>query len=385
VSPTSRRSRTLAIPRLVIDLPPSAEIVEPESWEDVTTELSKLIAVERPRRQTTQPPPLPRPTPRPRSESQDMQLVGDWRLGFELGRGGMGAVYAVSHREFGKRAALKISHTPIDGSLGAKVFLREARIVQLIDHPAMPDVFATGTCEEGRPYLVMERLKGETLTQLIQRGALDRRQAIELVLVLCDVIGAAHEAGVVHRDLKPDNVLVLDQPAPTRLKLLDWGFAYVLGEDDPLRGMLAGTLSYVAPEQVLGGEITTATDIYSLGVMLYRLLLGQSPFAGSSDADLVCRHVQAPPPHPTLLWRDIPKPLAELLLAMLAKEPLCRPSLDEVRTTLQAARAPRRRLLTPKTGMPALSPSDRSLKHRALGAVTAIACAIAGAAAMLAS
>ncbi len=369
------------MPRLVIDLPPGSELPLAESVEDVTSELSKLIA--RPRRVTTQPPPLPRPTPRP----QDSALVGDWRLGFELGRGGMGAVYAVSHREFGKRAALKLSHTTIEGgSLGAKVFLREARVVQLIDHPSMPDVFATGTHEQ-RPYLVMERVKGETLSQLLARGALERRQAIDLVLDLCDVLVAAHQAGVVHRDLKPDNVVVLDQahPSGTRVKLLDWGFAYLMGEDDPLHGMLAGTLSYVAPEQVLGGEITPATDIYSLGVLIYHLVLGQSPFDGSNDLELVCRRIDATPPDPAQLWRDIPKSLAQILTAMLAREPLCRPSLDEVRAALEATR--RRRRFTLRNGIePILAPViQKKGTHRALGFATAIACAIAGAAAMLVS
>ncbi|MBA2539167.1 MAG: serine/threonine protein kinase [Deltaproteobacteria bacterium] len=380
------RSRRLSIPRLVIDLPLELTTTVPESFEDVTSELSRLI--ERPRRHTT-PPPIPRPTPVPmraRTQTQP-SLVGDWQLGCELGRGGMGAVYAVTHREFGKRAALKLSHTPLDGtSLGAKVFLREARVVQLIDHPSMPDVFATGTHED-RPYLVMERLRGETLIQLIERGALDRRRAIDVLIDLCDVLAVAHEAGVIHRDLKPDNVFVLEQAHPlgTRTKLLDWGFAHLLGEDDPFHGMIAGTLSYVAPEQVLGAPITPATDLYSLGVLTYLCLLGQSPFAGTTGVDLARRHLHAAPPDPALLWRDIPKPLAQLLIAMLAKEPLCRPTLEEVRATLVATRT-RRRLFTLRQGIePLARPSVAPILRRTLGAATAIACAIAGAAAMLLS
>ena len=370
----------------MIDLPQGVEAAPVETFEDVTGELSRLIAHEpRPRRHTTQPPPLPRPTPNPHDEP----LIGDWRIGFELGRGGMGAVYAASHREFGKRAALKISHTSIDGgSLGAKVFHREARVVQLIDHPAMPDIFATGT-HEGRPYLVMERLRGDTLTQLCDRGAIDREKAFELLLELCDVLAAAHDAKVVHRDLKLDNIFVLETPLGSRIKLLDWGFAYLIGEDDPLRGMIAGTLSYVAPEQVLGAEITPACDIYSLGVVAYRLLLGQSPFAATSDVELVCRHLKAPPPHPAMLWPDIPKPLSDALIGMLAKEPLCRPTLAEVRAAFVAAKTPpRRRRFTRTRGIEPLArpvAAKPTWARRVLGAVTGIVVAVAGAAAVIAS
>jgi serine/threonine protein kinase len=359
---------------------------EVEYWEDVTGELSRLIAPAdpkpRPRRNTTEPPPIPRRAsitsmsipPLPRAEH-----VGDWRLERTLGRGGMGEVIAVEHREFGKRAALKISHATLSaGGLGAAVFLREARVVQLVEHPAVPDVFATGTHED-RPYLVMERLAGETVQQRLERGPIDRREALDILDDLCDVLDAAHRAGVVHRDLKPENVFVLDRPTGPRIKLLDWGFARLTGEDDPLVGMIAGTLGYVAPEQVFGHAVTPASDIYSLGVLAYRLLLGQSPFSGTSAVDLVRHHVNDPPPDPALLWPAIPPVLGQLLVAMLAKEPSWRPSLTEVRAALRIAREPRRRRFTfgqPPLASPMVQPS---LGQRAFRAAFAIACVLAGA------
>lgn len=374
--PLACGSRTkLSIPRVVVDLPIS-EMPEPETFEDVTQELSVLIALDEPRppRRTTQPPPIPRP---PQSA---VELVGDWRLGFELGRGGMSTVYAVSHREFGKRAALKLSHESTEGpSLGAKMFLREARIVQLIEHPAMPDVFATGT-HEGRPYLVMERLHGETLAELVASG-LDRRRAFELLIELCEVLAVAHDAGVTHRDLKLDNVFVLDdQHAPSRkVKLLDWGFAHVAGEDDPFVGLVAGTLGYVAPEQILGTPITPASDLYSLGVLAYRMLLGQSPHEGTSQVDLV-RHIHATPTHPAMLWPDIPASLADLLIAMMAKEASCRPSLAEVRAGFAACIARRRRFT--RDQVPLARTGKPGVVRRMLGAATAVLCALAGAVAI---
>ncbi len=365
---------------------------EIEDWEDVTGELSRLIAPAepRPRRNTTEPPPIPisrRPTmtsmsipPLPRADH-----VGDWRIDRTLGRGGMGEVFAVAHREFGKRAALKISHATLSaGGLGAAVFLREARVVQLVEHPAVVDVFATGTHED-RPYLVMERLAGETLQERLERGHVDRREALDILDDLCDVLEAAHRAGVVHRDLKLENVFVLDRPTGPRIKLLDWGFARLVGEDDPLHGMIAGTLGYVAPEQVFGQPVTPASDVYSLGVLAYRLLLGQSPFSGTSAVDLVRHHVNDPPPDPALLWPAIPPALAQIILAMLAKEPSWRPSLTEVRAALRIAREPRRRRFT--FAQPALVRSQPgrppsvqpSLGERAFRAAFAIACVLAGA------
>jgi serine/threonine protein kinase len=351
----------------------------------------ELEVYEHPKRMrpVSTPPPIPRATPRgerARSETQT-PCIGDWQIEFVLGRGATGAVYAVVHREFGKRAALKISHKPIDsGDLGAKVFMREARVVQRIDHPSMPDVFATGT-HEGRPYLVMERLTGETLAQLLDRGALERGQAFDVLIEVCDVLAVAHQAAVVHRDLKLDNVFVTDR-STARVKLLDWGFARLLIEDDPLKGMIAGALNYVAPEQVLGQPITPATDVYSLGVLTYRLLLGEKPFSGTDDIDLVRRHMYNRPPDPVLLWPEIPRPLAQLIVRMLAKEPDARPTLAEVSATLSDARAKRRRRfsLTHAVETIGLPPSlAPSLKHRAIGVAVAIACMALGAALMFAS
>ncbi|HWU91228.1 MAG TPA: protein kinase, partial [Kofleriaceae bacterium] len=157
--------------------------------------------------------------------------VDAWRVDGALGRGGMGAVYAVTHSEFGKRAALKLCHASVlDARFTSDTFLREARIVHLVDHPGVCDVFATGT-HDGRPYLAMERLTGATLGTLVEGRTLAREDTLALLVELCDVLGAAHAAGIVHRDLKLDNVFVLDTPGvgERRTKLLDWGVARILG------------------------------------------------------------------------------------------------------------------------------------------------------------
>jgi serine/threonine-protein kinase len=248
----------------------------------------------------------------------------------------MGCVYAVAHSGFGKRAAIKVCHTSmIDRDLAATTFLREARIVNLIDHPAMPDVFATGTFNN-RPYLAMERLGGETLRQLWASGVLSQERALEILIEVCHVLQAAHDAGVVHRDLSLDNVFVLDTcgAGGCRIKVLDWGFARVLAEDDPLRGHVAGTMTYVAPEVILGRDVSRETDVYALGVLAYILLLGQPPFASEDLVELAAMHLHAEPPAPQLLRPAIRPALAQLLLQMLAKEPSWRPSLAEIQLAL---------------------------------------------------
>lgn len=267
--------------------------------------------------------------------------AGVWKVERELGRGGMAAVYAVTHTKFGKRAALKLAHRAILGpQFTPETFLREARVANLVEHPCVPDVFATGTFD-GRPYLVMERLAGETLGDRLARGPMEKAAAIDVLLELCDVLAAAHAAGVVHRDLKLDNVFLLDAPCADnhRLKLVDWGVAHVTGEDDPLRGMLAGTLTYVAPEQVRGDALTPAADIYSLAVLAYQLLFGCPPFVARDDLALIKLHLHEAPPAPATLWCDTPPELARLLLAMLAKDPAQRPALPAIVALLGEVRA----------------------------------------------
>lgn len=265
--------------------------------------------------------------------------VSSWKVEGELGRGGMSSVHAVVHTKFGKRAAIKIAHRSVLGSGGMsnKTFWREARIVHAVDHPAVIDVFATGSYD-GRPYLVMEKLVGMPLGRRVDEGPpIPRREAIEILLELCDVLRAAHSAGIIHRDLKLDNAFVCDTPFADgrRIKLLDWGVAHVEGEDDPFRGLIAGTLTYVAPEQIRGDALTGAADIYSLAVLAYHLLCRRPPFAGP-DLALLNMHLRAEPPPPSMAWPDVPPELDQLLVRMLAKQPEQRPSLDEIEDTLRA-------------------------------------------------
>jgi eukaryotic-like serine/threonine-protein kinase len=283
------------------------------------------------------------PVRRRRGKPDDALAVGSrvsaWKVESELGRGGMASVYAVVHTKFGKRAAIKIAHRSVLGDqFSADTFLREARIVHAVDHPAVIDVFATGS-NDGRPYMVMERLSGKTLGQCVDEGPpLRRGDAVRHLLELCHVLRAAHDAGIVHRDVKLDNVFVCDTPFADgrRIKLLDWGVARVDGEEDPFRGLIAGTLTYVAPEQIRGDALTPAADVYSLAVLAYHLLCRRPPFKANNDLALIHLHLRAEPPAPSIAWPEIPHVLEELLLRMLAKTPEARPSLDEVESVLRS-------------------------------------------------
>lgn len=282
-------------------------------------------------------PPVRRRRGRPDDALAIGSRVSTWKVEGELGRGGMASVHAVVHTKFGKRAAIKIAHRSVIGDhLSADTFLREARIVHTVDHPSVIDVFATGTCD-GRPYLVMEKLSGKTLGAMIDEDNVPRRDAIGYLLELCDVLRAAHQAGVVHRDVKLDNVFVCDVPFADgrRVKLLDWGVARIDGEEDPFRGLIAGTLTYVAPEQIRGDALTSAADVYSLAVLAYHLLCRRPPFSAGNDLALIHLHLRAEPPKPSAVWADIPPALEDLVLRMLAKTPEARPTLDEVERVLR--------------------------------------------------
>ena len=249
-------------------------------------------------------------------------------------------------------------------------------------------MFATGSFA-GRPYLVMERLRGRSLGALLASGELPRDTAVDLLLELCDALGAAHAAGVVHGDLKVDNVFMLDQPGAggRSIKLLDWGIARIAGEEDPLRGIIAGTLTYVAPEQIRCDEITPAADVYALAVLAYRLLLGEPPFTADSDLELIRRHLCGVPPSPRTRWPAIPRKLEATLLAMLAKQPAMRPSLREVADALRAVR-PRLRAARRWLAPPARRPADvigRPILARLPGRTQQVAGAALGVALVIAS
>jgi eukaryotic-like serine/threonine-protein kinase len=304
--------------------------------------------------------------------------AGPWLVERELGRGGMGAVYAVVHEHIGKRAALKIVHQRLlVPGFNSDRMLLEAKVVNQVGHPNIVDIFETGKLGDGRPYIVMERLDGQTLSARADAGKLLPDFVIAVLLQVCDALTAAHAAGIVHRDLKLDNVFLVDNPedpAMLKVKLLDWGIAKVLSHDvkHTIEGQLMGTPQYLAPEQARGHAVSPQTDVYSLGVMAYELFLEQLPFEAETAAEVMAMHLRLPPPPPSALWPDVPAALEDLLLAMLQKIPGARPTIAEVVRGLGGVldELAQRRLAHAgrSAPYPTATPRDPSARRRAISA-----------------
>ena len=270
--------------------------------------------------------------------------MGEYVVEKKLGDGGMATVYGATHPLIGKKAAIKVMSPTLSADAGAVArFALEARAVNAIGHPNIVDVFSFGRLQDGRSYFVMEWLQGETLYERMwkQQGPLPLTDVINVLDQICDALEATHDKGIIHRDLKPANVFL----CPVRgrrdeVKLLDFGVAKLAHVESSPRwtsaGCVVGTPEYIAPEQARGKDVDGRTDLYSLGVMAYEMVLGRQPFISDNPADAIQMHLCATPPRPSLLWKGIPPKLEALLLKLLAKDPAERASLAEVRATLAA-------------------------------------------------
>ncbi|AKT36686.1 serine/threonine-protein kinase [Chondromyces crocatus] len=235
--------------------------------------------------------------------------AGDYVIDSRIARGGCGAVYAAHHHDGSvvrerEGVALKVLHARL--ALIPKMverFVREIHVIRRLNHPNVVDVLDVGALEDGRPFYVMERLEGMTLEALLRSGGrMSPDQALEMLEPVCEALQAAHEAGIVHRDVKANNIFVCNGPSRS-IKLLDFGIAKLMdpGEGTGLTtaGRAPGTLSIMAPEQILGGAIDERVDVYALGVLLHRLLTGRLPFDATSAMELARQHLEEPPPRPS--------------------------------------------------------------------------------------
>jgi serine/threonine-protein kinase len=268
------------------------------------------------------------------------ELLGEWRIERQIGEGGMGTVYSAVHKEIGKHAAIKVIRARVADELHASErFLQEARIVNQIQHPNIVDIFQIGQLADGRPYLVMELLHGESLGDRLDRGRMPASEAIDILLQICQALAAAHASGVVHRDLKPDNIFL----AGSLVKLLDWGIAKMVNRpweavDATGAGSMVGTPRYVAPEQARGLPVDARTDLYSLGCIAHEMFLEAPPFGADNVGDLLVAHLREPVAPPSDVWPDIPLVLERMILGMLEKDADKRMSLAGIVQALEQAR-----------------------------------------------
>jgi serine/threonine-protein kinase len=231
-------------------------------------------------------------------------VLGRYRLEEQLGEGGMGVVYAARHLDLGKAAAVKVVHERNDASDRVRQrFLREGRAAACIRHPNIVDVYDVGT-EAGRIYLVMELLVGEDLRSFLAReGPLSERRAADILVPVVAAVVAAHDQGVVHRDLKPDNIFLSTERSGIQPKILDFGISKVADAERAATvtatGTLLGTPYYMSPEQATTEQVVDArSDQYSLGVILYECVTGRRPIVDPDLYQLIRRIVEGDFPAP---------------------------------------------------------------------------------------
>jgi serine/threonine-protein kinase len=276
------------------------------------------------------------------------ERYGNYQALALLGEGGMGCVYLAEHPGIGRRVAIKVLKSELDHDPQLLTrFLNEARAANAIRHPNIIEVLDSGTTEKGASYLVMELLEGESLSARIRRLArLDERSAIEIAMQTASGLGAAHAKGIIHRDLKPDNLFIIPEEsdaARERVKILDFGIAklhQLAGDSLKTRtGTLMGTPIYMSPEQCLGTkEVDHRSDVYSLGIILFEMLAGRTPFVSEGFGELLSMHLHEAPPSLRQFAPQVTPEVEFAVLRMLAKKPDDRyQSMADVRAALAAA------------------------------------------------
>jgi serine/threonine protein kinase len=287
------------------------------------------------RNKTPQPPPPTRPPPIPPRNADDPenrlgQVLGAYKLHELLGKGGMGYVFRAEHVKLGREVALKLLRGDYAKRRDAVLrFFQEAKTVNRVRHRNIVDVTDFVELDDGTTFIIMELLRGQSLGKWARTG-IDLPRALAVLVQICDGLGAAHAVGVVHRDLKPDNVVVVPTSDGAELvKLLDFGVAKLVNRDDEdigfqtAAGSVIGTPAYMSPEQAGGMAVDHRSDIYSLGAIMYELFCGQPMFKGRSFGEYVRKHLtEIPvPPRQTQNGAAISPALEVLILRSLAKDP----------------------------------------------------------------
>ncbi len=270
-------------------------------------------------------------------------VAGRYEIERKIGEGGMGSVFAARQRPLGQPVALKILNAArCQDSHAVRRFLQEAQAISGLKHPHTIQLIDFGCTEDDRLFLVMPLLEGGELRQLIDRGRIDTVHALHIARQICGSLEEAHAHGIIHRDLKPENVVFDDIAGePNFVKLLDFGVAHLETQDvaTTIPGTRIGTVTYMAPEQHRGLPCDARSDLYSLGVVLYEMLMGEVPFDGESEVDIAIKHQMEQPRRFAQVAPDlsIDPEVEALCLRLLAKRPEDRfQSAGEVRQILES-------------------------------------------------
>lgn len=265
---------------------------------------------------------------------QGMVIREKYEILGKIGSGGMATVYRARHLVFNEERALKVvSSRMMEDENFLKRFRNEAIVTRKLQHPNAVRVEDMDTMEDGRPFIVMELVEGESLRTIIEReGPLPPARALEITRQIASALGAAHRLGIVHRDVKPDNVILVRKDGKDTVKVLDFGIAKLrdsaadAGYTATQTGMLIGTPQYISPEQAAGkpGEqLDGRADIYSLGIVLYHMITGRLPFESDTPMGILLAHMQTPPPLPQAIRPElhIDPSTTQLMLKCLEKDP----------------------------------------------------------------
>jgi len=262
--------------------------------------------------------------PPPPRQPKEGQVVGrKYRLDAKIGEGGMGAVYAAEHVHTGRRVAVKLLHPDRTQATDAARFMREARAASAVGHAAIVEVLDAGY-HAGAPYVVYELLEGETLEEALKRDAITFATLRDLTDQVLGALHAAHASGIVHRDVKPENVFVVQTEEGPRAKLLDFGIAKTVeGIDTKLTvtGTVMGTPAFMAPEQASGKAVDGRADLWSVAASLYYATVGRPPFVADNYNVLIARILTQPPPDVRAVHPDLPEPFATVIERGLRSNP----------------------------------------------------------------
>jgi eukaryotic-like serine/threonine-protein kinase len=263
-----------------------------------------------------------------RGSSKDPYLgkvvAGRYRLEARLGEGGMGVVYRARHVLIDRVVALKLIRPDLRGETHLRAWmLREARAANRVDHAHIVEIHDVGETDDGELYLVMEYLVGTSLSSEIAKGPMPVPRAVDVIEQMCAALSRAHDLGVVHRDLKSDNIMLTVRGGRADfVKILDFGLAAIT-RDARLapKGAVFGTPEYMAPEQARGEDVRAASDLYALGILFFEMSNGQLPFKSSDRDTLLEMQRSAPAPRPRSLRKDLPEAAERIILRLLEKDP----------------------------------------------------------------
>jgi serine/threonine protein kinase len=325
-----------------------------------------------------------------------MSLAAGTRLGpYEvlglLGAGGMGEVYKANDTRLGREVAIKVLPGDRLADEGRRRrFVQEAQAASALNHPHIITIHEIETAED-HDFIVMEYVRGKSLDALIPRQGMRLSEALRIAISVADALTAAHARGIIHRDLKPANVIV---GADGAVKVLDFGLAKLVNHEDPsdaetptvttpaalsAPGTLAGTAAYMAPEQATGGPVDPRSDIFSFGAMLYEMVTGARPFAGTSTAETLSAVIRAQPKAPSGIIADVPSDLEKVILRCLRKDPQRRfQHIDDVKVALQDIKEESESQSSPPSRAPAKVGSARRHWMAWAGACIVVLAAIAG-------